>query len=319
MIIDVHHYIFLDQRNKEMQNSQVGWTICLSLVSMDALGTQTAILYSPPPTESLVQARQYSLNLSQLCALYPGRFGFFTCLPTSDDIQGVLEEIAFALDELHADGFALLSSYGQGSTARYIVNDHYDPIWKELDRRHAVVLLHGTQTPSSIPCPHAFLGLPISEQVDSQRDLQSSCLPGGDWQKNSNFQTSKIIFAHLGGSTPFLAPRVAVLSHHMRCPLSPEEILQDFGTFYYETALSSHEATLAAIEAFVPADHILFGSDFPDKVLSLVSTVMSAWYMKHLREYYIKEPVELDHILRVNALAFFLRLRDLSATTLKPS
>ncbi|KAL4081687.1 hypothetical protein V8B97DRAFT_80219 [Scleroderma yunnanense] len=121
----------------------------------------------------------------------------------------------------------------------------------------------------STPIPPRIARLCVArKQVDSQRDLQSSCLPGGDWQKNSNFQTSKIIFAHLGGSTPFLAPRVAVLSHHMRCPLSPEEILQDFGTFYYETALSSHEATLAAIEAFVPADHILFGSDFPDKVLS---------------------------------------------------
>lgn len=30
---------------------------------------------------------------------------------------GALEEIAFASDELHADGFSLLSSYGQGSTA----------------------------------------------------------------------------------------------------------------------------------------------------------------------------------------------------------
>lgn len=77
------------------------------------------------------------------------------------------------------------------------------------------------------------------------------------------FPNVKIILAHLGGTTPFLASRVAVLSYHMGCPLSPEEILDDFRSFYYETALSSYEPNLLAIEKFVQHDHILFGSDFP--------------------------------------------------------
>lgn len=86
--------------------------------------------------------------------------------------------------------------------------------------------------------------------------------------KKRRFHNVKIILAHLGGSTPFLAPRVAALSHYMGCPLAPDEILQDFKTFYYETALSSHPATLAAIDAFVPIDHVLFGSDYPGTVPS---------------------------------------------------
>jgi predicted TIM-barrel fold metal-dependent hydrolase len=73
----------------------------------------------------------------------------------------------------------------------------------------------------------------------------------------------KIILSHLGGSTPFLAPRVAVLSNHMGCTLSPDEILDDFKTFYYETALSASDVNLKAIDNFVQKDHILFGTDFP--------------------------------------------------------
>jgi 6-methylsalicylate decarboxylase len=69
----------------------------------------------------------------------------------------------------------------------------------------------------------------------------------------------------MGGSTPFLAPRVAVLSKHMGCPLTHDEILEDFRSFYYETALSAHEATLAAMDKFVTPDRILFGTDFPGK------------------------------------------------------
>lgn len=80
------------------------------------------------------------------------------------------------------------------------------------------------------------------------------------------FSDVKIVLAHLGGATPFLASRVAVLSSHMGCPLSPEEILEDFKTFYYESALSAYEPNLLAIQKFVEHDHILFGSDFPGKI-----------------------------------------------------
>ena len=73
----------------------------------------------------------------------------------------------------------------------------------------------------------------------------------------------KIILAHLGGSTPFLAARVAVLARHMGCLLSHDEILQNFKSFYYETALSAHDATLSAMTRFVAPDQILFGTDFP--------------------------------------------------------
>jgi predicted TIM-barrel fold metal-dependent hydrolase len=69
----------------------------------------------------------------------------------------------------------------------------------------------------------------------------------------------------MGGSTPFLAARIAVLSKHMGCPLTHDEILEDFQSFYYETALSAHEVTLAAMDKFVTPDRILFGTDFPGK------------------------------------------------------
>jgi predicted TIM-barrel fold metal-dependent hydrolase len=39
--------------------------------------------------------------------------------------------------------------------------------------------------------------------------------------------------------------------------------MQDFKSFYYDTALSAHATTLTAMEAFVSPERILFGSDFP--------------------------------------------------------
>lgn len=82
------------------------------------------------------------------------------------------------------------------------------------------------------------------------------------------FPNVKIVLAHLGGNVPFLSARVALLSNYMGCTLTPDEILDDFKTFYYETALSASELSLTAMEIFVQHDHILFGTDFPGKRLS---------------------------------------------------
>ena len=43
-------------------------------------------------------------------------------------------------------------------------NDAYDPVWEELNRREAVVFLHGAQFALSCP-PHAVLGAPVSEVI----------------------------------------------------------------------------------------------------------------------------------------------------------
>ena len=83
--------------------------------------------------------------------------------------------------------------------------------------------------------------------------------------RKRKYANAKIILAHMGGSTMILAPRVAVLSNHMGCTLTPQEMIDDFKDFYYDTALSAHEANLTALDAFVEPSHVLFGTDFPGK------------------------------------------------------
>lgn len=65
-------------------------------------------------------------------------------------------------------GVAVSSSYGDGSEAKYIGDDEYDPIWSALDARGAIVFIHGKQTPSSTPISHPTLGLPITAVVKLQ-------------------------------------------------------------------------------------------------------------------------------------------------------
>ncbi|KAJ7129585.1 hypothetical protein C8R44DRAFT_850718 [Mycena epipterygia] len=326
MRIDVHHHFFPSNLDKATSNEKVGWltpaenlpwTPETSLRFMDAASIDVAVLSFPAIASGSVgqdnrdQARNRNRAMADICRTHPGRFGFFATLPFLDDVEGTrapvrtacsLAEIAYALDELRADGIGLASSCGEGPDATYIGDDRYDPIWRELNKRAAVVFLHGAQTPSSTPYPHPFLGIPITEVPNETFKAAAHLVVTGRKRK---FPDARIILAHLGGSTPFLAARVAGLSGHMGCPLSPDEMLEDFKSFYYDTALSAHASTLTAMEAFgVSPERILFGTDFP-----AVSSEIADWYTKNLEQFHAADDEKLKNVMAANALDLFQRFR----------
>ena len=151
-IIDVHHHYFPPDLDKGRANElacwrappgSLPWHADHSIDAMDAAGIDVAILSLPAiPTaicsneENRAKARQRNLLMKSICLRYPDRFGFFATVPSLHDVKGncpwkrvglssgttngeagALEEIAYAFDELHADGIALASSYGLRSNA----------------------------------------------------------------------------------------------------------------------------------------------------------------------------------------------------------
>ncbi|KAG6857104.1 hypothetical protein H0H87_009665 [Tephrocybe sp. NHM501043] len=248
------------------------WSPEVSLKAMDASGIDIAILSLPAlftgevSEENRKIARDRNIAMSSIVNAHPTRFAFLGCVPFLDDVDGVLQEIAYSLDVLQAVGISMSSSYGD----EYVGDDRYDAVWAELNRRKAVVFLHGTQMASRTPDPHPFL-YSLSVVIDVQL-LSPHKVPNETFKaaahlvvtgRKRQYPFIKIVLAHLGGTTPILAPRVAVLANHQGCSLTYEEILEDFGSFYYETALSSYGPGLTCMDAFVSLDQILFGTDFP--------------------------------------------------------
>jgi predicted TIM-barrel fold metal-dependent hydrolase len=286
----------------------IPWSPDKSLSFMDQLGITTAILSltGSPGGEGVGTAnrdfaRQLNLFAHQVVAEHPGRFGFFANIPIPTDTDAALEELAFALDELDADGVNLTSSYGTGNEARYVADDAFDPIWEELDRRAAVVFLHGEQTPNSNRYPSALIPISVGEVPNETYKAAAHLVTSG---KKRRYANVKIVLSHAGGSAPYLAGRVAVLSRHQGCQLTPEEVIDDFRTFYYDIALAGFDTTLVAQESFVQPDRIVFGTDFP-----AVNLEMAQWYTRHADDYFGNRDRDLQRLMHDNALALLPRLR----------
>ncbi|MDX1892337.1 amidohydrolase family protein [Mycolicibacterium sp. 050158] len=277
------------------------WSPGASLAFMDAMGISTAILSLPNDIESYLPAmtrRGFAREINTFCRQvadeHPGRFGFFAHLPTPTDPDAALEEVAYALDVLGADGVTVTNVYGTGENARSLGDAVFEPLWAELDRRKAVVFLHGEQTPGRNPAPNEFLTVPVVEVPNETYKAAADLVTSG---RKRQFPNVRIILSHSGGSTPFLASRVAGLcAFHTDCDLSADEIIADFRTFYYETALSGFETNLVALENFVPVDHILFGTDFP-----AVSPSAAAWYTRNVDAYFAYRPDALATVMEGNA------------------
>jgi Amidohydrolase len=78
----------------------------------------------------------------------------------------------------------------------------------------------------------------------------------------SKYPNIRFILSHAGGFVPYASHRmaVAILADTGR---SPADSLDDFSSFYFDTALSSSAAALPTLLAFAKPGHVTFGSDWP--------------------------------------------------------
>jgi predicted TIM-barrel fold metal-dependent hydrolase len=315
--IDLHHHFFplapgIDTATAEaellrqtvwiMPPGSIPWTPRAGLAAMDRLGIEKAVLSVPQGGDvsdraSRRSARALNESAHRVVQEHPARFAFFAHVPVPLDPAAAIDELAYAVDELGAVGVTLVSSYGRGDTAHYLGSDVFDPLWEELHRRGTVVFVHGDQTPGSNRWPNPFLPLPVTEVPNETFKAAADLVTRG---KKNAFSGARVILSHSGGSTPFLASRVAGLSSYLGTPLDAEELLESFRSFYYETALSGFETNLLALESFVPDDHILFGTDFP-----AIPVDTAEWYTGNVARHFGAPSPRHDAIVRGNALRLF--------------
>jgi predicted TIM-barrel fold metal-dependent hydrolase len=271
-LIDIHHHILPPPYVEAVGEAAIGallvsgrapvWTPQHSVEAMDRNGIAAAVTsMSAPPLAGADAAavrrlaRQCNVFAAEMVAAHPGRFGSFAALPLPD-VDGSLEELAYALDGLHADGIGLLTNYG----GLYPGDAAFAPVFDELNRRGAVVYFHPTT--SGAPC-NCVAGVPAAT-LDFPFDTTlaiTSLLFGGTFARCPNV---RFIFSHAGGTLPFLAERIRRLERRPEFRAQvPNGVMAELQRLNFDTALSANRFAFAALLELVSCERVLFGSDYP--------------------------------------------------------
>lgn len=262
--IDVHYHVAPPawaealERRRILHPAWRDWSVAKAVEDMDRDGVARSIVSVTTPgvwfgdaAETRALARACNDFAARMRDDHPGRFGIFAAVPMPD-IDGTLAEIAYALDELKADGIGFLTSYGD----KWLGDPAFAPVMAELNRRRAVVYTHPTAAEC---CRNLIPGLPpfvVEYGADTTRAI-AQIVFGGEAQRNPDL---RLIFSHGGGAMPFLYSRFVMQS---RSPGAPADALDWLPRFYYDTAAAALGPPLAALRRVVPVSQILFGSDYP--------------------------------------------------------
>jgi predicted TIM-barrel fold metal-dependent hydrolase len=211
-------------------------------------------------------AREWNEYAAQMTRDFPGRFGMFAVVPLPD-IEGTLREIEYAFDVLKVDGVQIMSHY----EGKYPGDPKFREVLEELNRRKAVVYVHPFLPPMHNILP-GVRPATIEFPFDSTRAIVSLVLSG----TTSELSDIRFIFSHGGGTLPMLAGRIEELTREVkgrwigeapagrdRDEVIPRGIEHELKRLYYEIANAYHRPTFAALHAFAPESHILFGTDHP--------------------------------------------------------
>lgn len=311
--VDVHHHIVPREYVKALNSLGITktsgvtfpqWSENMMFDVMDRNGIRAAITSISSPGVYFGDSA-FAQELARICNEFsanlvhgnPQRFGAFATLPLPD-VDAALEEIDYAMDSLGLDGVVLMTNFG----GRYLGDPLFDEVFRELNRRKAVVFVHPTD-PAGVK--HIGLDVPYSlyeYTFDTTRTI-TNLIYSGTIERNPHVQ---FIFSHAGGTIPFLAWRISLGLFMITdaAKNAPQGFISYLKKIYYDTALSTTPYALRSLQELVESSQILFGSDYP-----FAPENLTAEQIKQLDSYDGFDTEERTRIEQGNALRLFPRLR----------
>lgn len=277
-VIDTHHHFWAPEYKKlsmdwdDAHHSRhaptlVSWTPEVTLAEMDKGGVKTAVLslasirdgfWGLDPQAATKMVRICQDYAAKLMSDHPSRFGLLAPLNMLD-VDLCLKEAEYALDQLHADGIGVQSSYN----GRYPGDPFYKPLWEELNRRKAVVYFHG-------PVPGCCGGLKVGPGVNPAVEevtfdmtraavslLANGCL--------ARYRDIKWFFSYGGGTVPMLASRINAFFKQAKDlhEIAPGGVFAELARLHYDTVNVTDAPSWAALTKLVKPTQIVYGTDFP--------------------------------------------------------
>jgi 6-methylsalicylate decarboxylase len=303
--IDTHHHGFSPEYVAELNKAGIlapivrNWSIAKTLDDMDKAGIATSIMSVTTPQVGFLDgpnaqkiARQSNEWMAKLNSDHPGRFGSFAMLPLHNT-DAAVNELAYAMDVLKADGIGLLTSYGD----KWLGHPSFAPVMDELNRRKAILYTHPTLASCCDPKLPDTPPTVIEYGTDTARTITDIVFSG----TAARCPDVSFIFSHAGGTIPFLVERLIKMpvQDPKLAARVPRGVLTELKRFYYDTAWAAHPGALASLTKLVDTNQILLGSDYPYRT--------GFDNVKGINEYGFSAS-ELNAIQRGNAMRLIPRL-----------
>ncbi len=239
---------------------------------MDRVGISVSLLSISSPgvrfgsdADARALARAVNEAGARAVEAFPARFGQLASLPLPD-VDGAIAEIDHAFDTLGVDGVAVLTN----TDGVYLGDPRFEPVFDELDRRRARVLIH----PTSPACWDATsLGRPrpmLEFLFDTTRAVVDLVLNGAI----ARHPNIAFIVPHTGATLPVIADRVAAFALVLADVDPDADVMRDLARLHYDLAGFAIPRQLDALLAITTLDHLHYGSDYPftpDFVVSVLA------------------------------------------------
>lgn len=202
-------------------------------------------------------ARAVDEENGALCAAHPDRFRFAACLPLPS-VEGSLDELAYAMDVLGAIGVKVPTN----ACGVYLGDARLDPVFEELERRCALVVIHPSPAPA---IPGGLLTsrlVPMFEfPVDTTRAVINLIV--NDVPRR--YPHVRIIVPHVGSFIPYMRQRIKGIMQVLvaRGVMDAVDVDANLAKLYFDIAGDPEPDQLGMLLAVADPSQLLYGSDYP--------------------------------------------------------
>lgn len=256
-------------------------TLDAMIAGQDEVGIDVQVLSTGPNSPYLLDsaqaaraARHVNDAYHTIVARSGGRFAAFGSVPLPHSSEAAIEAVR-CLDVLGFAGIHL----GCSALGRPLDDPDFADMWRELDRRRAIIYVH----PGGILCGSepGLAGMDdpgIAVTIGSAAELATAALRLAALCRTH--RRLKIVIGLLGGSLPFLLQRVVRLGNRFkdRSVLATDggqdDLVTELQRFHYDVNLLPDPNVLRLAREAFGLDRLVFGSDAPSGLPSATAAFM---------------------------------------------
>lgn len=224
------------------------WEVTLQVLSLP----HTYEYYEPSNCSLGVELCQVANSeYAEISVRRPDRFKLFAAVPLPE-VDQACRQLERSRSLPGFSGIILTTNIHE----RTLDDAAFAPFFDYANQTGLVIFLHPLQR----AFPKEWYGYRLEHLIGLPVDTTfalSRLVLGGFFDRYPNI---KIIAAHVGGTIPFLAPRIERAFREGRSQYKPSYY---FGKLFYDTAGPTHEAILACVATMFGSEQIVFGTDYP--------------------------------------------------------